>query len=121
MNVIDKAWDILKKVAPDLNLDSFVQKLQPIFEQSQDLSNAEIKARMLESIKKDKLFGEEIAQGAEYVLSNQPSEEESTEAVQSYPLEGEESEADTPNQSWKQGTPSSKSQKDTRQRPQQSL
>lgn len=98
MSIVDKAWNILTKVGPFKELDDFVQKLRPTFQEFEHLSpdearakKAEIKKKMLERIKSDKqTFGEALAEGADYVLENQPSIEEECEVVECYDQYGAE-------------------------------
>jgi hypothetical protein len=82
MNIVDKAWEILRKASPNLILESFVEKLKPIFEQYKHLSDDDLMTKMLESIKNDKLFGETIAKAAEIALENPISSEEEVKEVE---------------------------------------
>ena len=98
MSIVDKAWNILTKVGPFKELDDFVQKLRPTFQEYEHLSKdeardkrAEIKAKMLERIKSDKqTFGEALAEGAEYILDKKPSIEKERKVVELYSEKGEE-------------------------------
>jgi len=83
-SAIDRAWEIIQTFLPNLTLNSFLQKLQPIIEANKHLSREEIKKKLLEYIKQEKPFGEELAQGADYVLEVKPSEEESVAGVCEY-------------------------------------
>ena len=98
MSFVDKAWEILQKVDPFQELEEFIQKLRPTFQEYEHLSKDEarakkdeIKKKMLERIKSDKqTFGEALAEGAEYILDNEPSIEEEREVVEFYAEKGEE-------------------------------
>ncbi|HEY9804553.1 MAG TPA: hypothetical protein V6D25_29745 [Leptolyngbyaceae cyanobacterium] len=83
MNIVDQAWEILRKVSPDLILESFMQKLKPIFEEYKHLSNDNLVTKMLESIKNDKLFGETIAEAAKIALENQISLDQAVKEFES--------------------------------------
>ncbi|MEI2583874.1 hypothetical protein [Scytonema sp. PRP1] len=86
MNIVDKAWEILKKFEPNLTLDVFLEKLKPTFEQNSNLSKNDIVLKMLEYIKKDKPFGEIIATAAEKALSRKVSVEEASNNIEKYVL-----------------------------------
>ena len=98
MSLVDKAWEILQKVGPFQELDEFIQKLKPTFQEYEDLSQdearkkrAEIKKKMLERIKSDKqTFGEALAEGAEYILDKEPSIDDERKVVELYADKGEE-------------------------------
>ncbi|MUG92863.1 hypothetical protein F7734_10545 [Scytonema sp. UIC 10036] len=100
MNIVDKAWEMLKNVSPDLIIESFLEKLKPIFEENKDLSDDELMTKMLEAIKNEKLFGEILAQAAAYALNNPVSMEEASKEVESSynNLETEEEEQPERNQ-----------------------
>ena len=60
MSLVDKAWEILQKVGPFRELDDFIQKLRETFDDYEDLSpdeakakKAEIKTKMLQQIQSD--------------------------------------------------------------------
>lgn len=84
MNIVDKAWEILRKFEPNLALESFLEKLKPTFDQNRDLSKNEIVIKMLEYIKNDKPFGETIATAAEKALNQQVSVEQASKNIESY-------------------------------------
>lgn len=86
MSLVDKAWEILKKFEPNLTLDTFLEKLKPIFDRTSDLSKKEIALKMLEYIKNEKPFGEIIATAAEKALSRQVSVEEAINNIDNYDL-----------------------------------
>ncbi|MHC0067043.1 hypothetical protein ACWATR_29745 [Nostoc sp. UIC 10890] len=86
MNIVDKAWEILKKFEPNLTLDVFLEKLKPTFEQNSNLSKNDIVIKMLEYIKNDKPFGEMIATSAEQALSRQVSVEQASNNIEKYEL-----------------------------------
>ncbi|MUG92862.1 hypothetical protein F7734_10535 [Scytonema sp. UIC 10036] len=91
MNIVDKAWEIVKKVNPQLALESFLETLRPVFDRHSHLSKNEIFTKMLEYIKNEKPFGEKIAQAAEIALEKRVSQEEASKNIESYALEEEES------------------------------
>lgn len=86
MNIVDKAWEILKKFEPNLTLDVFLEKLKPTFENYNNLPKNEIVIKMLEYIKNEKPFGEMIATSAEQALIKQVSVEQASNNIEKYDL-----------------------------------
>lgn len=69
---ISKAFAILQKISPSLNVKYFLDTLRPIFAENKGLSKEEIKAKMLEFIIKEKPFGDELAETATEIDINTP-------------------------------------------------
>ena len=89
MKIVEPALAILQKFLPSLTLKSFLQKIRPIVEQYRNLSPEEIKFKVLEYIRNEQPFGEEIAEGAKYALGEGSISEEEKEVIRTQLAQGE--------------------------------
>lgn len=88
MTIVDRALAILQKFLSSLTLKSFLQEIRLIVEQYRNLSPEEIEVKVLEYIKNEQPFGEEIAEGAKYALGEVSVSQETKQQVRNLIAEG---------------------------------